>query len=136
MVEQQLGDLFQSRFYSTSGDELLGRMGLSKAETLYRSATDKLEVSEWNNCVSDTMFCDAFLIGGNSGYSSSNYFSQISGQVTRKRKKNMKDLTEQRITSRMITGSCKQRVEYAQNEVKGKCPQKVDCIATGECEVV
>ncbi|KAI3778004.1 hypothetical protein L2E82_06951 [Cichorium intybus] len=104
-----------------------------QAETFYRSATEKLKVSEWKNCVSDseaasgrnTMLCDALLIGRNAV-----------NKETSKSKKTIKTLPKQQRTSRIITRSCKQKGEHecAQNEVKGKSQQKVDCIVTCGCE--
>ncbi|KAI3715733.1 hypothetical protein L6452_22720 [Arctium lappa] len=137
-VDQQFGDLFQSRFNSTTGNKLYE--GLSKAEFFYSSAEEKLKLNEWRNCLSNpeeasagnTMFCDDLLSDGNAVGISSNCgdqaehssLSEISGKetiepkVTRKNKKTTKPLPkEQRVTSR-ITRSSKQRSEYAQNEVQ------------------
>lgn len=127
-IDQQLGDLFRIRFKSTN--KLLE--GLSKAEAFYRSATDKLKVSEWKNCVSDceessarnTMFCDALSIGENQA--EQNDESQINGKetirpkVTRKSKKSAKPLPEKNTTSR-ITRSSKQRGEVTCVSDEGKC---------------
>ncbi|KAL4573492.1 hypothetical protein LXL04_020300 [Taraxacum kok-saghyz] len=109
-VDQQLGDLFQSRFSSTSDDRLL-----FKAETFYRCATDKLNVSAWKNCVSapeeaNTMLCDALLISGQETIQQP--------KVTRKSKKITQRMTCRTITTR--SRSRKQRDEY--------------CIPTCGCE--
>ncbi|GKF47807.1 hypothetical protein Tco_0137609, partial [Tanacetum coccineum] len=69
-VEKQLGDLSRSLFNNTTGNKLYEE--LSKAETLYRSAVDKLKLTEWKNCVShpkkttasNKIFCDSLMIGG------------------------------------------------------------------------
>ncbi|XP_024980177.1 separase [Cynara cardunculus var. scolymus] len=136
-VDQQFGDLFRSRFNSTTGNKLYE--GLSNAEFFYSSAEENLKLYEWRNCLSNpeeasarnTMFCDALLSVGKAVGISSNCgdkaehssLSKISGKetiqskVTRKNKKTTKPLPqEQRMTSR-ITRSSKQRSEYALNEV-------------------
>ncbi|CAI9287139.1 unnamed protein product [Lactuca saligna] len=127
-IDQQLGDLFRIRFNSTNKLS----EGLSKAEAFYRSATDKLKVSEWRNCVSDceessarnTMFCDALSIGENQ--EDKNDDSQINGKetirpkVTRKSKKSAKPLSEKITTSR-VTRSSKQKGEVTCVSDEGKC---------------
>ncbi|KAI3774516.1 hypothetical protein L1987_49074 [Smallanthus sonchifolius] len=144
-IDQQLGDLFRSRFNSTIDNKL---EGLSKAETFYRSATEKLKLSEWKNCVSDpketisknTMFCDRVLVGGNDVIISSdcgNHEEQeaIQPKVTRKGKKTAKSKPqEQRVTSR-ITRSSKQKSVNVQNELKGTQKSKVGHIVSCGCEV-
>ncbi|KAL8258316.1 hypothetical protein R6Q59_030357 [Mikania micrantha] len=144
-VEQQLGDLFQSRFNSTDSNTL---DGLSKAEIFYRSAEEKLKLSKWKNCVSNpketysrnTIFCDNVLIGGDDVIISSNCGNLeeqelIIPKVTRRGKKIAKNVPqEQRVTSR-ITRSSKQKNENAQNELKGIQKSKIECIVSCGCEV-
>nr|XP_043623197.1 separase [Erigeron canadensis] len=163
-VDQQLGDLFRTRFTSSTGN--IHDRDLSKAETLYRSAADKLKLPEWNNCVSNpkettarnTMFCNALFIAENDLGISSDCGNQaaqkeIQPKVTRKGKNTAKALPQpQRVSSR-ITRSSKQKSEHAQNNMqnfveseqvlacedaiirKGIQKSKVDCIATCGCEV-
>lgn len=162
-VDEQLGDLYRSRFKNTSGNKLYEE--LSKAETLYRSALDKLKLTEWKNCVShpkttesNKIFCDSLLAGGIDVNISSDFGNQteqeeIQPKVTKKGKKTAKPLPqEQRVTSR-VTRSSKQRSETTQNEVqnvverkivsvcndalvkKGTQKSKVGCITSCGCEV-
>lgn len=49
IVKQNLGDLYQRKFYSTRSTSL---EKLSYAENLYKSALTKLNLSEWKNSVS------------------------------------------------------------------------------------
>ncbi|KAL8258352.1 hypothetical protein R6Q59_030393 [Mikania micrantha] len=144
-VEQQLGDLFKSRFNSTDSNTL---DGLSKAEIFYRSAEEKLKLSKWKNCVSNpketysrnTIFCDNVLTGGDDVIISSNCGNLeeqevIIPKVTRRGKKIAKNVPqEQRVTSR-ITRSSKQKNENAQNELKGIQKSKIECIVSCGCEV-
>ncbi|KAL8218762.1 hypothetical protein R6Q57_022135 [Mikania cordata] len=144
-VEQQLGDLFKSRFNSTDSNTL---DGLSKAEIFYRSAEEKLKLSKWKNCVSNpketyprnTIFCDNVLIGGDDVIISSNCGNLeeqelIIPKVTRRGKKIAKNVPqEQRVTSR-ITRSSKQKNENAQIELKGIQKSKIECIVSCGCEV-
>ncbi|GJS63270.1 separase [Tanacetum coccineum] len=80
---------------------------LSKAETLYRSAVDKLELTEWKNCVSvpnkttssKKMFCDSLMIGGidvNMASAFGNKIEQeeIQPKVTKKGKKTAEPLPQ------------------------------------------
>nr|GEU88271.1 separase isoform X1 [Tanacetum cinerariifolium] len=137
-VDKQLGDLYRSRFNNATGNKLYEE--LSKAETLYRSAVDKLKLTEWNNCVSHPKKTTAKQ-------------EEIQPGVTKKGKKTAKPLPqEQRVTSR-VTRSSKQRRETAQNESqkvmerktvsfcndalvkKGTQMSKVGCITSCGCEV-
>ncbi|GJX34689.1 separase isoform X1 [Tanacetum coccineum] len=163
-VDEQLGDLYRSRFNNATGNKLYEEF--SKAETLYRSAVDKLKLIEWKNCVShpkkttasNKIFCDSLLIGGIDVNISSDFGNQteqeeIQPKVTKKGKKPAKPLPqEQRVTSR-VTRSSKQRSETAQNEAqkvverkivsvcndalvkKGTQMSKVGCITSCGCEV-
>ncbi|PWA66399.1 separase [Artemisia annua] len=162
-VDEQLGDLYRSRFKNTTGNKLYEE--LSKAETLYRSALDKLKLTEWKNCVSHPktttashkIFCDSLLAGGIDVNISSDFGNQTEQEEiqpkTKKGKKTAKPLPqEQSVTSR-VTRSSKQRSETAQNEAqnvverkidsvcndalvkKGTQKSKVDCITSCGCEV-
>ncbi|KAI3788961.1 hypothetical protein L2E82_01744 [Cichorium intybus] len=87
-----------------------------------KSATGKLNLFEWRNCVSDckeastrnSMFCDALLIGENQ--TQQNNDSQMSSQetirpkLTRNSKKVAKPLPEKKTSSR-VTRSSKQKSE-------------------------
>ncbi|KAI7738304.1 hypothetical protein M8C21_012966, partial [Ambrosia artemisiifolia] len=144
-IGKQLGDLFRRRFNSTDVKKL---DGLSKAEVFYRSALEKLKLSEWKNCISNpketisrnTIFCDRVLDDGNEASISSdcgNHEEQeaIQPKVTRRGKKTAISLPqEQRLTSR-ITRSSKQKNEKAQNELKGAQKPKGHCSYSCGCEV-
>ncbi|KAJ0743876.1 putative separase [Helianthus annuus] len=143
-VGKQFGDLCRRRFNSTDVNKL---DGLSKAENFYRSALEKLKLSEWKNCISypketvstNTMFCDRVLVGGNDSISSDcqNHEEQeaIQPKVTRRGRKTAISLPqEQRLTSR-VTRSSKQKNENAQSEFKGVQKSKGDHIISCGCEV-
>ncbi|KAK9290720.1 hypothetical protein L1049_008894 [Liquidambar formosana] len=49
-IDQELGDLSRSHFYSCTENPSIGR--LSYAENLYKSAMDKLNLAEWKNSIS------------------------------------------------------------------------------------
>lgn len=126
-VEQEVGDLVASSINSITSNKLHEES--LKAEIFYRSAVEKLQLSEWKNCLSNpeeakrnTVFCDALLNGGNDVSISSDCGNQaeheaIQPKVTRKSKKTGKTIPqEQRVTSR-ITRSSKQKSEEVHNSV-------------------
>lgn len=126
-VEQEVGDLVASNINSITSNKM--HEELLKAEIFYRSAEEKLKLSEWKNCLSNpeetkrnTVFCDSLLIGGNDVsivFDCGNQAEQeaVQPKVTRKSKKTGKTIPqEQRVTSR-VTRSSKQKSEEVQSSI-------------------
>ncbi|KAK1435343.1 hypothetical protein QVD17_01104 [Tagetes erecta] len=144
-LNQQFGDLFRSRFYSKDDDR---SKGLTESEHFYRSAIEKLKLSEWKNCVSNPketssrnmMFCDTVLNDGKDVNVSSDCgnhekLKAVRPKATGNSKKAAKVLPqEQKLTSR-ITRSSKLKNESFQNELKWRHKSSVDCIVSCKCEV-
>ncbi|KAK1428290.1 hypothetical protein QVD17_17121 [Tagetes erecta] len=133
-VNQELGDLFRSRFYSKDDNR---SKGLTKSEIFYRSAIEKLKLSEWKNCVSNpketssrnTMFCDSFLndVSISSGCDNDEKQKANKPKMATSGTKAAKTLLqEQRLTSR-ITRSSKLKSENSKNELKWR-HKSVDCV--------
>lgn len=81
-VDQQLGDLSRSLFDGATGNTSMER--LSHAENIYKSALDKLNLSEWKNSISfpegessESLFLKKPLVQNNE-YVASNTFSDSS----------------------------------------------------------